>query len=617
MKTVRLTPTSDLARELTRYANTRVELAEGSYFLSAPLRPPTGQTLCAAPGARPVISGGARLNGWRVENGRWTLPVDFAFTQLFVNGERRPRARLPKTGFYEFESLPDGRTTEWYKGATQAVYAPGDCTRWNNLAEVRLIPLHHWYEQHLRIAAVDEASRTLTFVTRAFSSLHDESGKTARYYIENVFAALTEPGEWCLTEGKLYYLPLPGETPDNTEVIAPRLATLVRFENCRDVRLESLTFRHADWELPAENAGAVQAAFNVPGAIQLRCATDCVMQSCTVAQVAGYAVEVQPGSSGNRILDCDFHDLGAGGVKINHERPLTAVPEEDKAFAGMDIVEMGWAGEKPVEPVRAKTEVARCRIHDGGKIFHSAVGVWIGDSGFNHVHHNEIFDLYYTGISCGWSWNYAPTRTIGNVIEYNHVYNIGRKLLSDMGAIYLLGYQPGGVVRGNHIHHVSCFGYGGGGIYPDQGSSFLTIEDNIIHHTQSDALSIHYGSGMTVRNNIFALTESSLLGRGREESVLTAVVERNTFLGKSPPMLGYFWSNPQTVLLRNNRYWVAGGAAPEFAGMTFAEWQALGQDAGSVVADPGFGESLPAVVERDNDAPRAILEPRLELGAPT
>lgn len=630
-------------------------------------------TYAAFPGERPIVSGGRTITGWVDDTvndrpcWRVTLPEVAAgqwyFTQLFANAERRPRPRLPKEGFYHFTDVPGGRRAHaWYHGPEQACYAPGHLQHWHNLEDVELVPVLAWYDQHLRITALDEEASLVTFACPALNGLHDEVGDFARYTVENVFEALTEPGEWYLDRptGTLYYLPKEGETPDAVEIVAPLLERIVKLAGTPDapvqyLRFENVDFRFADWQLPPENPGAVQAAFIVPGAIRLQFAHHCVFYGCTISRLAQFGIEVQLGCTCNRIVACTFSDLGAGGVKINHERNVEVRATGDEAFAGLDPVALGWAYDGVTEEMlpAMRTEVADCRIHDCGTIFHGAVGVWIGDSGFNHIHHNEIHDLFYTGISCGWSWNYAPTRANGNRIEYNHVYNIGRGFLSDMGAIYLLGLQPGGVVRGNHVHDVSCYGYGGSGIYPDQGSSFLTIEGNIIHHTQSEALSIHYGSGLTVRNNIFALTRSGLMARGREESIIVGLIERNILYGTSPKMLGYYWGNPTTYVANGNLYWTHTGTSPEFFGVPFAEWQRLGQDADGLVADPLFADpeggdftlradspalalgfqptglsaigpryagvlpaSIDAVPLLPDDA-RPMLEARLELGEPT
>ncbi|MFW6132827.1 MAG: hypothetical protein ACOC8F_02945, partial [Planctomycetota bacterium] len=65
-------------------------------------------------GETPVLSGGRRIDGpWRIEtvNGRtaWatepdaSLLADGGFAQLWVNGQRRRRPRLPKEGFHRVE----------------------------------------------------------------------------------------------------------------------------------------------------------------------------------------------------------------------------------------------------------------------------------------------------------------------------------------------------------------------------------------------------------------------------------------------------------------------------------------------------------------------------------
>ena len=91
-----------------------VELRGGTYFLNEPMVfAPEDSGTPAAPviyrahkHEKPVISGGVRLSGWKVDKrGAWTTRIprakrgDWTFSQLFVNGERRSRPRLPATGY--------------------------------------------------------------------------------------------------------------------------------------------------------------------------------------------------------------------------------------------------------------------------------------------------------------------------------------------------------------------------------------------------------------------------------------------------------------------------------------------------------------------------------------
>jgi hypothetical protein len=39
----------------------------------------------------------------------------------------------------------------------------------------------------------------------------------------------------------------------------------------------------------------------------------------------------------------------------------------------------------------------------------------------------------FTGISVGWNWGLEPNRTTNNLIEFNHVHDLGQGVLSDAG----------------------------------------------------------------------------------------------------------------------------------------------------------------------------------------
>jgi len=562
-----------------------VQVRGGRYALAEPLTftPADGGTATAPvvyrayPGEAPVLSGGVRLTGWQpgTVNGHpcWvtTLPQGqaggWAFTQLFVNGQRAPRPRLPKEGCFRFAKLPEHPSGLGWdnNGPLTADFTPGDLHAWPHLRDVEIVVLQHWVDKHLHPATVDEVAHTVTFVARG-SNLQDENDQPSRYYVENVLAALDTPGQWYLDRqaGTCYYLPRPGETPERTEIIAPRLATLLRFagsaaQPVAHLTLEGLSFAHAEWTYPATNPGDAQAASTAPAAVQFTGADHCALFRCAVAHVGQYAVEIGTGCTGTRLIACALHDLGAGGVKITTGS--------------------------------ARSEVADCTIRDGGRVYHQAVGVLIGDSGYNHVHHNEIAAFDYTGISCGWSWGYGKTATIDNRLEYNHIHDLGRGLLSDMGGIYTLGVQPGGIIRGNVIHDITKYGYGGWGIYNDEGSSGMLVEGNLTYRTGSCGYNMHYGRDELVRNNIFAFAGEANIGRGRQEAHRSFVFAHNIVLwaGKQEMFQGY--ANAPTwphMAFAQNLYWNTAGTGVDFAGFSLPEWQALGNDRESRVADPQF-----------------------------
>ncbi|GMV97089.1 MAG: hypothetical protein AMXMBFR83_14480 [Phycisphaerae bacterium] len=563
----------------------QVVIGEGMHFLAEPLTfgpqdggtPNAPVTYQAAPGTHPVLSGGRRITGFKPVQIKgkplWAAEIpevragQWYFRQLFVNGRRRPRTRLPKEGFYTFAGLPTVKAqTPWNEGQTEAAFKPGDIRNWKNLPDVDVVALHFWVESHLPLAEVNETESRARFNARSVFRLteaHDLK-QLARYYVENVFEALESPGQWYLDRptGTLYYLPLPGETPENVTVIAPRLDQVVRVTGqtdggaaVSDLHFKGLTFSHADWSLPRDQAGASQAAVNVPGAVYFARASRCGLTACRVNQVSTYAVEFAAGCDACNVTDCELTDLGAGGVKIGHDS--------------------------------ARTAVTQCDIGPGGKIFHSAVGVWIGNSGDNTVAHNDVHDLYYTGVSVGWTWGYGASKAVNNRVEYNHIYNIGQGMLSDMGGIYTLGVSPGTVLRYNRIHDVNAFQYGGWGLYNDEGSTGILLENNVVYRTRHGGYHQHYGKENHVTNNVFAFAKAGQIIRSREEEHVSFTFDHNIVYFNEGSLLGSTWKNDR-FKLDHNVYWHAGGGKVDFAGQTLEEWRQRGHDRNSIIADPLF-----------------------------
>jgi hypothetical protein len=545
-----------------------------------------------------------------VRRGRWK------FTQLFVNGLRRFRPRLPKQGTYRFAAIPQaapGYLNRWEHGPDRAAFKPGELAQWKRPTDIKLVALQLWFDMHHRIKRLDMRKQEVVFRCKSLGSLLDEKQEPARYWVENVFEALDSPGEWYLDRpsGTLYYIPgekrtldlVESEEMDRAEIVAPRLETILRLQGTDRrpvsfIRFENLAFEHAEWDYPPDDCGSVQAAYKAPGAVIFDRAERCALYGCAIAHVAQYGVEMLAGCHGNRVMACSIYDTGAGGVKVGHE---WIAPRAATSAAGVPR-------RRRVKPMAAV--VSDCSIHHGGIIHLSAVGVWVGNAGHNRILHNHIHDYNYTGISCGWTWGFDPTATIDNRIEYNHVHHINwNEILSDNGGIYTLGIQPGTIVRGNHLHHVSCYGYGGWGLYPDEGSSEILFEDNLVHHTKHAGFSGHYGRDMVVRNNIFALSRSAHIGlAGQIKDRRFHVFERNILYWREGQLQSSFWSSIgwplRCSLLRNNCFW--GGGIPVDFGPegTLADWQALGQHLGTVVADPLFGdpESEDFSLRRDSPA---------------
>ena len=607
-------------------------------------------TFRAVPGETPIVDGGTRITGWdetefngcacwiadlpEVRAGTWS------FRQLFVDGQRARRPRWPREGLFRMEAVPDmPLPASWGVGGyTRFVAAEGDMPSLDSPSDVEVVYVHFWIEERSPIAAFDPETRMVTMERPSRAPLVGSSGtQLADYYLDNVPEALSEPGEWYLDRdaGTLYYVPLPGQTPENTEIWAPRCLQLLALSGdpesnrfVEHLRFEGIAFRHTDWRHPDETdvplygswrvkpnspsdrsfgkrharagmAAASQAACDIPGMVAMEGARCCALERCTVEHVGWYGVDIGDACEQIDMDHCTLRDLGAGGVKVNG----AAIRDTD-----FDTRRTG-----------------NCRIADneitaGGRVFHSAVGVLSMNAHRMRIVHNHIHDLYYTGVSCGWEWGYQENASRDNLIAWNHIHHLGQGLLSDMGGIYTLGVQPGTVLRNNLIHDVRSAHYGGWCIYPDEGSSHILIEHNVCYDADRNGFHQHYGRENVIRNNVFAFGGEAVCRYSRHEPHRGFTFIRNILVTDGKPIWGNVRRDSERgVAAERERiladlnlvFDVAGAPLTVQCGnesVAFEEWMAAGLDAHSVCADPRFVDLAGRNFALEEDSPAFALD---------
>ncbi len=552
------------------------------------------------PGETVTLCGGRKIDGFsktvfhgvecfgaylpEVQNGSWN------FTDLYVDGLRADLTRYPEQGELKIREAENQGTGLWDSSSWFRAN-PEDLAGVENIEDCIVSFCHFWIDEHSPVKSYDPETGILQMAYRSRFTMNGN----CPYYLENVPGSFAHPNQWYLDRvaGMLYYIPRDdSQRPETISVYAPTISAWIAVEGTEGgAPVENVTIRGLHMTCTRGDYASVlgvngecdgnsyasdpQAVANAGGSLIFRHAHGCALEGCKLTNFGVHGIVIEPGCHNIRMENNDLYDGGAGGIRMT-----------------------GGAVNEPEARNTYGNHIVGNRILHCGRRYLSACGILLIHTYENTVSHNEIGDLFYTGISCGWVWGYLPSKTRDNRICKNHIHDIGQGRLSDMGGIYLLGTQPGTVVSGNLIHDIRSRDYGGWALYTDEGSQMILLEKNVCYRVSDNCYHQHYGAYNTVRNNVFAFSGGALLAVTRLEDHLSILFENNVLYADQTPVYavskGHI-TEPGHLMGANNLVFDCRRESPQWcegfdggAPLSLEDMQYYGMEQGSVVADPCF-----------------------------
>ena len=531
-------------------------------------------------------------------------------------------------------------------GHNDTIFFPeGSIRNWSNLddAELLIRPNFGWVMNILPLAEVNELkhfARTAIFATYPMRPLMWQEafsyGKES-CWIENVFEALKETGDWVLDSkrGKIY-LVTEGEPPDYP-VFAPVLEEFIRLEGndqegilVRNLVFKDLVFQYAnrdtwekediglqhDWELYNKS----NAVFRMVGV------ENCMIDGCRFTKCGNTAVRLDLYCQNNRIINNEISNMGGTGILLCGYGP-------------------GY------QNVNKKNEIINNHIHHCGLQYWMSTSIFVWQSGENHIANNLIHDMPYNGMVLSGirppfilinnskrelfrTVNRKTTAeavekimkmagndifkipnykamdildefiyTDNNQIENNEIHDV-MQVMADGDAIYISATGRGNIIKGNYIHDIITYGSIGHMIRNDGQQYWTEMKENIILNSSGG---IVLQDGIKAVNNyiinvVFPPDAFPMPRReycpfqiGSEDTICHYKLVKNVvYFEKTPvqvlynypfPLEGCTWKNLE--MSDSNLVWSV--SDPESAEQKILESREKhGLDENSLAADPGF-----------------------------
>jgi hypothetical protein len=477
----------------------------------------------------PVLDAGVPVTGWTLHDGSvWEAPLARAdkLRALYVNGSRAYMASKTVTsaGCYGTYTVTAGQAPwAWESGSKcdGAAYALGDVPEIpRNVQDMELTTSTTWSTAITGIRGVttssDGTKRVALFqqpgAAIAQAAAYAPLQATGSHVLSNAYEFLDQPGEFFFDrEAQKVYLYAPaGVDPSTASIYAPNNVETVldisgtdRANRVHDVTFAGLTIRHSDWNLTqiegssfkqTQQGNTVNVAFtrknfhvytyrNIqvePGAVEVNSAANIDFIRNRVEHTGADGIQFINDVVDSRIEGNVTNDVG--GTALN-------VGDPQHVYIGDGTSSNGEHYAPSVEGAPTNLSVRNNYFYDSAVLFWGSAavaGYFLDSVAFEN---NRIEKTSWAGFSLGWGWHnfdggtqsvnpgHPTTVARNNSIQRNDIFDTMR-FLSDSGPIYTLGSQPGTVISDNYARGIRPgHTYG---LHPDEGSAFITYDNNVI-----------------------------------------------------------------------------------------------------------------------------------------
>ena len=368
---------------------------------------------------------------------------------IFVDGRAMHLCRYPNT-----ENFDDVLTHEGQKVFTSRSRV---VKTWENTGDLWIDGAlsKPWEWKKNRIQSISDNG--VVTMTWDYHSEIDQAEPKMFYF--NMIEELDYPGEFFIdrSKGVLYFYP-PDSMDQSSDIrISQSSAKFMELNGTDYVRFMDIRF---------------ECTRN--SAVQLKNGADhnCFL-SCEFGGIGLDGIRI--GGSGNQVRDTWVHDIGANGIFLDGGSQASLTP--------------------------ARNLVENCRIHDFSQERRAYnPGLTIFGTG-QVIRHSEVFNGPHMGMKI---------KGNNHLLEYNDVHRTSHEY-SDMLAIYFntgnFPLQRGTIIRRNRFHDVSGTWKQSAGVYMDNETCGVLVEENYFHDNVAESsgwsVMVHGGADNIVRKNVF------------------------------------------------------------------------------------------------------------------